>query len=84
MQAKSCGTQQISFLMPTLGEQQLDPRQPLTQLADQIPREQFELDNILAWCFFTFCGMARKLQVEYPGTIYHVMNRGANRWATSL
>jgi hypothetical protein len=41
MQAKSCGTQQISFLMPTLGEQ-LDPRQPLKQLADQIPWEQFE------------------------------------------
>jgi len=41
MQAKSLGTQQTSFLMPTLGDQ-LDPRQPLKQLADRIPWEQFE------------------------------------------
>ena len=32
---------QISFLMPTLGEQ-LDPRQPLKQLADTIPWSEFE------------------------------------------
>lgn len=36
MQAKSCGPHQTSFLMPTLGEQ-LDPRQPLKQLAEQFP-----------------------------------------------
>ena len=25
------------------------------------------------------CGMARKLRVEYPGAIYHVLNRGDRR-----
>ena len=25
------------------------------------------------------CGMARKLRVEYPGAIYHLMNRGDRR-----
>jgi putative transposase len=30
---------------------------------------------------FTFWGMARKLRVEYPGAIYHVMNRGDRREA---
>ncbi|MBM4205492.1 MAG: transposase [Gammaproteobacteria bacterium] len=29
----------------------------------------------------TFCGMARKLRVEYPGAVYHVMNRGDRREA---
>jgi len=28
--------------------------------------------------------MARKLRVQYPGAIYHVMNRGARREATFL
>ena len=32
---------QISFLMPRLGEQ-LDPRQPLKQLADPLPWTEFE------------------------------------------
>ena len=41
MQARAFGTHQTSFLMPTLGDQ-LDPRQPLKQLADRIPWEQFE------------------------------------------
>src|SRR5438132_14279152 len=27
----------------------------------------------------TGCGMARKSQVEYPGAIYHLMNRGDRR-----
>jgi hypothetical protein len=31
--------------------------------------------------FLTFFGMARKLRVEYPGAIYHVMNRGDRREA---
>ncbi len=35
------GTHQTSFLMPTLGEQ-LDPRQPLKQLAEKLPWAQFE------------------------------------------
>lgn len=41
MQAKPSGTQQTSFLMPTLGEQ-LDPRQPLKQLAEKLPWTKFE------------------------------------------
>lgn len=41
MQAKPSGTRQTSFLMPTLGEQ-LDPRQPLKQLAEQLPWAEFE------------------------------------------
>ena len=41
MQAKSSGPHQTSFLMPTLGEQ-LDPRQPLKQLADKFPWAEFE------------------------------------------
>jgi len=41
MQAKTSVSHQISFLMPTLGEQ-LDPRQPLKQLADRIPWSEFE------------------------------------------
>jgi IS5 family transposase len=41
MQAKSSATHQTSFLMPTLAEQ-LDPRQPLKQLADTLPWSQFE------------------------------------------
>jgi IS5 family transposase len=41
MQAKPAGTPQTSFLMPTLGEQ-LDPRQPLKQLAAQLPWAEFE------------------------------------------
>lgn len=41
MQAKPSGTPQTSFLMPTLGEQ-LDPRQPLKQLAEQFPWAEFE------------------------------------------
>lgn len=28
---------------------------------------------------FRICGMARKLRVEYPGAVYHVMNRGDRR-----
>ena len=27
------------------------------------------------------CGMARKLRLEYPGAIYHVLNRGDRREA---
>jgi IS5 family transposase len=41
MQNKPLPSSQISFLMPTLSEQ-LDPRQPLKQLADAIPWSQFE------------------------------------------
>jgi IS5 family transposase len=41
MQTKSTGSPQTSFLMPTLGEQ-LDPRQPLKQLADTLPWSEFE------------------------------------------
>src|SRR6516164_2416445 len=32
----------------------------------------------LQWCYRE-TGMARKLRVEYPGAIYHVMNRGDRR-----
>jgi hypothetical protein len=32
------------------------------------------------WCF-TFWGMACNLRVEYPGAIYHGMNRGERREA---
>lgn len=41
MQAKPSGTRQTSFLMPTLGEQ-LDPRQPLKQLAEKFPWVELE------------------------------------------
>lgn len=41
MQTKPSAAGQISFLMPTLGEQ-LDPRQPLKQLADTLPWSEFE------------------------------------------
>lgn len=41
MQAKPSGTPQTSFLMPALGDQ-LDPRQPLKQLADKFPWAEFE------------------------------------------
>jgi transposase, IS5 family len=41
MQTKSIASPQGSFLMPTLGEQ-LDPRQPLKQLADTLPWSEFE------------------------------------------
>lgn len=41
MQPKPAASRQISFLMPTLGEQ-LDPRQPLKQLADTLPWSEFE------------------------------------------
>jgi transposase, IS5 family len=41
MQTKTAASSQISFLMPTLGEQ-LDPRQPLKQLADTLPWSEFE------------------------------------------
>jgi IS5 family transposase len=42
MQPKSAACGQISFLMPTLGEQ-LDPRQPLKQLTDRLPWSELEL-----------------------------------------
>ncbi len=41
MQTKTAASPQISFLMPTLGEQ-LDPRQPLKRLADTLPWLEFE------------------------------------------
>ena len=41
MQAKPAATRQTSFLMPTLAEQ-LDPRQPLKQLAERLPWSEFE------------------------------------------
>jgi IS5 family transposase len=41
MQTKPAASAQTSFLMPTLGEQ-LDPRQPLKQLADTLPWAEFE------------------------------------------
>ena len=41
MQTKTAAYIQTSFLMPTLGEQ-LDPRQPLKQLADTLPWLEFE------------------------------------------
>jgi len=41
MQTKPAASPQISFLMPSLGEQ-LDPRQPLKQLADTLPWSEFE------------------------------------------
>ena len=41
MQAKPSGTRQTSFLMPTLCAQ-LDPRQPLKQLAERLPWAEFE------------------------------------------
>lgn len=41
MQTKPTASHQISFLMPTLGEQ-LDPRQSLKQLADTLPWSEFE------------------------------------------
>jgi IS5 family transposase len=41
MQPKSFASTQTSFLMPTLGEQ-LDPRQPLKQLADTLSWSEFE------------------------------------------
>lgn len=41
MQTKTAASHQISFLMPTLGEQ-LDPRQPLKQLADTLPWSELE------------------------------------------
>ncbi len=41
MQTKTSASHQISFLMPTLGDQ-IDPRQPLKQLADTLPWSEFE------------------------------------------
>jgi IS5 family transposase len=41
MQNKASSSHQVSFLKPTLAEQ-LDPRQPLKQLADQLPWTGFE------------------------------------------
>jgi len=41
MQTKAFALHQTSFLMPRLGEQ-LDPRQPLKQLADTLPWSEFE------------------------------------------
>jgi IS5 family transposase len=41
MQTKISAAHQTSFLMPTLGEQ-LDPRQPIKQLADTLPWSEFE------------------------------------------
>jgi transposase, IS5 family len=41
MQARSSAPHQCSFLMPTLGDQ-LDPRQPLKQLAEKFPWAEFE------------------------------------------
>jgi len=41
MQSKLSTSSQISFLLPTLAEQ-LDPRQPLKQLAEAIPWSEFE------------------------------------------
>ena len=41
MQTKAFASHQTSFLMPSLGEQ-LDPRQPLKQLADTLPWSEFE------------------------------------------
>ena len=41
MQTKTAPASQISFLMPSLGEQ-LDSRQPLKQLADTLPWLEFE------------------------------------------
>jgi IS5 family transposase len=41
MQTKPSASRQISFLMPSLSEQ-LDPRQPLKQLAEAIPWSEFE------------------------------------------
>ena len=41
MQTKTTASQQISFLMPALGEQ-LDGRQPLKQLAERLPWFEFE------------------------------------------
>ena len=41
MQAKLSAAHQTSFLMPTLAEQ-LDPRQPLKQLAETLPWSEFE------------------------------------------
>lgn len=41
MQTKTAASHQSSFLMATLGEQ-LDPRQPLKQLADALPWSEFE------------------------------------------
>jgi len=41
MQTKTAASSQISFLMPSLGEQ-LDPRQPLKQLADALPWSEFD------------------------------------------
>jgi transposase, IS5 family len=41
MQNQSCASGQTSFLMPMLG-QQLDPRQPLKQLAEAMPWSEFE------------------------------------------
>ena len=41
MQNKSMPSGQVSFLLPTLAEQ-LDPRQPLKQLAEAIPWSEFE------------------------------------------
>jgi transposase, IS5 family len=41
MQAKPVATRQTSFLLPTLAEQ-LDPRQPLKQLADTLPWSALE------------------------------------------
>ena len=47
MQAKPSATRQISFLMPTLAEQ-LDPRQPLKQLADTLAWSVFEHTQVVA------------------------------------
>jgi IS5 family transposase len=41
MQSKPSESRQILFLMPMMGEQ-LDPRQPLKQLADTLPWSEFE------------------------------------------
>jgi IS5 family transposase len=41
MQTKASTFDQTSFLMPALGEQ-LDPLQPLKQLADRLPWSEFE------------------------------------------
>jgi IS5 family transposase len=41
MQTQASASHQTSFLMPALGEQ-LDPRQPLKQLADTLPWSEFE------------------------------------------
>jgi hypothetical protein len=75
-----CAIVSLAFFAKANAAESLPVAKPpeLTAIKVSVPAIVVFALTVLMWRLFS-AGMARKLRVQYPGAIYHVINRGDRR-----